>query len=182
MNFELSLAPELHSPIMPARQEVPQASRAWRVVHACDSLRQVLPIVEAQAAIGIKPYVLTPEGECVGQSGFRTTSCEASKPVSLLKAWSEVRNWRRNFVNSEVEAGIPATHADLVHAHCFSAGMTAVRNSPAVVYSLYNFIENVPHPHGHTEQSWLARSFAVAEQFVFTRAGAVVVPSGAMRE
>ncbi|HZR28416.1 MAG TPA: glycosyltransferase, partial [Terriglobales bacterium] len=30
--------------------------------------------------------------------------------------------------------------------------------------------------------SWLARSFAVAEQFVLTRAGAVVVHAGAMRE
>ena len=166
---------------IPAPGEAPQAARAWRVVHACDSLRQVLPVVEAQAAAGIKPYVLTPQGQCLDQSGFRDWRLEIPKPASLLKTWSEVRNWRRNFLSSEVEAGLPAADADLVHAHCFSAGMTAVRNSPAVVYSLYDFIENLPHCHGSKDHSWLLRSFAVAEQFVFTRAGAVVVQSECLR-
>jgi glycosyltransferase involved in cell wall biosynthesis len=139
-------------------------------------------MLEAQTAVGIRPYVLTPQGECLNQSGFRTRQLDNSKPVSLLKAWNEVRNWRRNFMNSEVEAGIPAADAELVHAHCFSAGMTAVRNSRAVVYSLYEFIENLPHGHGPKDHSWLVRSFAVAEQFVFTRAGAVVVDRGGFRE
>ena len=188
VSFEsLQKARQLHSTASPPSREALQASRAWRVVHACDSVRQVLPVVEAQASAGMKPYILTPQGECLGQSGFRSRPLEASKPTSLLTAWSEVRNWRRNFLTSEVETGIVAAHADLVHAHCFSAGMTAVRNSPAVVYSLRGFIENEPHSHslaqaGHKEHSWLARSFAVAEQFVFTRAGAVVVHSGVMRE
>ncbi len=192
MSFEsLQKARQLYSLASPLAREALQASRAWRVVHACDSVRQVLPVVEAQASAGMKPYILTPQGECLGQSGFRSRPLEASKPTSLLTAWSEVRNWRRNFLTSEVETGMVAAHADLVHAHCFSAGMTAVRNSPAVVYSLRGFIENEPHSHfpahaqaqaGHKEHSWLARSFAVAEQFVFTRAGAVVVHSGAMRE
>jgi glycosyltransferase involved in cell wall biosynthesis len=51
-----------------------------------------------------------------------------------------------------------------------------------VVYSLYDFIENLPHGHGPKDHSWLVRSFAVAEQFVFTRAGAVVVDRGGSRE
>jgi hypothetical protein len=130
----------------------------------------------------MKPYILTPQGECLDQNGLRSRRLEGSKPVSLLKAWGEVRNWRRNFLNSEVEGGVPATEADLMHAHCFSAGMTAVRNSQAVIYSLYDFIENLPHAHGHKDHSWLIRSFAVAEQFVFTRAGAVVVHGASLRE
>jgi glycosyltransferase involved in cell wall biosynthesis len=175
VNLGLVETRKFHSRAMPVGREAPRAIRAWRVVHACDSIHQVLPVVEAQAAAGIKPYVLTSQGECLDQSGFRARQMEGSKPVSLLKAWSEVRNWRRNFLNSEVEAGVPATDADLVHAHCFSAGMAAVRNSRAAVYSLYDFIENLPHGHGQKDHSWLVRSFAVAEQFVLTRAGAVVV-------
>jgi len=55
--------------------------------------------------------------------------------------------------------------------------MAAVRNCPAVVYDLEDFIEQQAGDNaGH---SWLARSFRAAEQFVLTRAGAVVVHSAA---
>ncbi|HTC95770.1 MAG TPA: glycosyltransferase [Terriglobales bacterium] len=159
-------------------------------------MHQVLSAVEAQAVVGMRPYVLTPQGECLKQSCFRNRSLEAPNPVSLLNAWGEVRKWRRNLMETEVERGIPAANADLVHAHCFSAGMAAVRNCSAVVYDFCQPIESTaqthagaqgnPHsqpPHPQSKDlSWLARSFAVAEQFVLTRAGAVVVHAGAMRE
>jgi|SRR5579859_229794 len=177
----------------PVRPEVATASRPWRAIHACDSVHQVLPAVEAQAVVGMRPYVLTPQGECLKQSCFRTRRLEAPKPVSLLNAWGEVRKWRRNLMETEVERGIPAANADLVHAHCFSAGMAAVRNCPAVVYDFSRAIESTAHTHAGShgnshshssskDLSWLARSFAVAEQFVLTHAGAVVVHAGTMRE
>ncbi len=177
----------------PVKPEVATASRPWRAIHACDSVHQVLSAVEAQAVVGMRPYVLTPQGECLKQSCFRTRRLEAPKPVSLLNAWGEVRKWRRNLMETEVERGIPAANADLVHAHCFSAGMAAVRNCPAVVYDFSRAIESTAHTHAGShgnshshspskDLSWLARSFAVAEQFVLTRAGAVVVHAGTMRE
>jgi len=177
----------------PVTPEFAAASRPWRAIHACDSVHQVLSAVEAQAVVGMRPYVLTPQGECLKQSCFRTRRLETPKPVSLLNAWGEVRKWRRNLMETEIERGIPAANADLVHAHCFSAGMAAVRNCPAVVYDFSRPIESTAHahagshgnPHSHSpskDLSWLARSFAVAEQFVLTRAGAVVVHAGIMRE
>jgi len=78
VSFEsLQKARQLHSTASPPSREALQASRAWRVVHACDSVRQVLPVVEAQASAGMKPYILTPQGECLGQSGFRSRPLES---------------------------------------------------------------------------------------------------------
>ena len=177
----------------PVKPEIATLSRPWRAIHACDSVHQVLSAVEAQAVVGMRPYVLTPQGECLKQSCFRSRRLEAPKPVLLLNAWGEVRKWRRNLMETEVERGIAAANADLVHAHCFAAGMAAVRNCPAVVYDFCQAIENTApthagsqgNPRSHSQSkdlSWLARSFAVAEQFVLTRAGAVVVHAGTMRE
>src|SRR5581483_639265 len=135
----------------PVKPEVAAASRPWRAIHACDSVRQVLSAVEAQATVGMRPYVLTPQGECLRQSCFRNMRLEAAKPVSLLNAWGEVRKWRRNLMETEVERGIPAANADLVHAHCFSAGMAAVRNCPAVVYDFYQTVESTAYTHASSQ-------------------------------
>src|SRR6185437_4722563 len=37
--------------------------RAWRVIHACEFARDVLPVVESQVTCGMKPYIVTPQGE-----------------------------------------------------------------------------------------------------------------------
>src|SRR5579864_7317317 len=82
----------------PVTPEFAAASRPWRAIHACDSVHQVLSAVEAQAVVGMRPYVLTPQGECLKQSCFRTSRLETPKPVSLLNAGGEVGKWRRNLM------------------------------------------------------------------------------------
>jgi hypothetical protein len=60
--------------------------------------------------------------------------------------------------------------------------MAAVRASSGVVYQMKQGIEKIAAAAGHCEEnSWLARSFRVAEQFVLTRAAAVVVNNHARR-
>src|SRR5215510_2950084 len=60
--------------------------------------------------------------------------------------------------------------------------MAAVRNCPTVVYDVRDFVESKAGPRAGTEFTWLARSCRVAEQFVITRASAVVVHSHSMRQ
>lgn len=169
-------------------------TRPWRVLHACEFARDVLPVVEAQLAVGMKPAIVTTGGsspEALLQTGDETRS------PSLLNAWNDVRVWRRSLLNAGAPGSGPGS-PEMVHAHCFSAGMAAVRNCPAVVYDLSWFVEEQPEGEAdpgtekdsagknaagkNRELSWLGRSFRVAEQFVLTRAGAVVTHTGALRQ
>lgn len=144
----------------------------WNVVHACELAREVLPLVEGQLAAGMRPSLLTPAGfglpSAFSESGKRTEAAQ----VSLLQMWNHVRDWRRLLNDSAAE-----TSSEIIHAHSFAAGMAAVRASTGVVYQLKQTIEKLHHD----ENSWLARSFRVAEQFVLTRAAAVVVNSHTQR-
>lgn len=149
--------------------------RSWRVIHAAEYVRHVLPVVEGQLAAGMRPYIVTPYGAASGESYLQTQPADRPQPTSLLQAWNQVRNWRRSIVECE-----PEKAADVVHAHSFASGMAAVRTCTAVVYDLCHFVEDAATAAGDTG-AWLARSFRVAEQFVLSRAAAVVAHSTLMR-
>ena len=150
----------------------------WNVVHACEQARDVLPLVEGQLAIGMRPHLLTPAGFGPARYFLGEHRRESAKPIALLQAWSHVREWRKLLNESSVE-----TFAEMVHAHSFAAGMAAVRASSAVVYQMREPVEKIAARNGSCEgNSWLARSFRVAEQFVLTRAAAVVVHTRVRRD
>jgi len=134
----------------------------WNVVHACERVRDVADIRESQLSVGMRPIVLTPT-----EVGIL---CDpGKKPESLLKAWNHVRRWRKSI--TEIESNY-----DLVHAHSFAAGMASVRSTAATVYDVRAFVDQIANSDGRCEpNSWLARSFRVAEYFVLTRASVVVV-------
>jgi glycosyltransferase involved in cell wall biosynthesis len=145
--------------------------RPWSVMHATEHVRGVLELAEAQRDAGMRPVLVTPEGYGSIELYLRTPRVDESK-VSLLSTWQEVRQWRKSLADC---AGAAAM--DIVHAHCFAAGMSGVRNWPAVVYDLRGCVEH----DAEESQQWLARSLRVAEQFVLTRAQAVVVHWPSMR-
>jgi glycosyltransferase involved in cell wall biosynthesis len=150
---------------------------AWKVVHACEFAREILPLVEGQVAVGMRPLLLTPGGFGAAGLFLDSTKRDSTSPISLLRTWNHVREWRRLIHESAAESS-----AEIIHAHSFSAGMAAVRTSSAVVYQLKEPVEKQAAAAGHCdENSWLARSFRVAEQFVLTRAAAVVVNDHAGR-
>ena len=134
--------------------------RRWNVTHACDSAECILPLTDAQAEVGMGPALLTPTG------WFNKSESSAPAPrVSLIHAWREVRHWRGLF--DEHGIGAPA---EILHAHCFSAGMAALRAGLTLVY---DFSE--PVGSGASAGPWLTGSLRVAEGFVLSRAAAVVV-------
>ena len=105
----------------------------------------------------MRPYVVTALGA-------------SAAPKSLLQSWAEVRRWRSEFDG--------APHVDILHAHTFASGMAAVRGSQSVVYDLQDFVENLGEA---SPSSWLGRSFRAAEQFVLSRAGALIVHSSTVK-
>ncbi len=153
-------------------------TKIWRVLHACEYARDVLPVVEGQVAVGMRPYIVTPQGAGTAELYLSGENQEQPRTLSLLRSWQDVRNWRKSLLDCE-----PETSSDLVHAHCFAAGMAAVRSCSCVVYDLGACIEEMAIAAGLCESgSWMARSFRVAEQFVLTRAAAVIVHSEGMRQ
>ncbi|HET9837501.1 MAG TPA: glycosyltransferase, partial [Candidatus Angelobacter sp.] len=87
------------------------------------------------------------------------------------------RNWRKSLLDCD-----PEVSSDVVHAHCFAAGMAAVRSVSCVVYDLRACIEEMAIAAKLCEPgSWMGRSFRVAEQFVLSRAAAVIVHSQGMK-
>jgi len=153
-----------------ARHRNKPARYPWKVLHACESAGEILALVEGQIVSGMRPFLLTPAGSGVA-AAFSKQAKEATAPISLLKTWSHVREWRRLLHESAAE-----TSADIIHAHSFASGMAAVRGSSSVVYQLRRAVEKIAAAAGHcSENSWLAHSFRVAEQFVLTRAAAVIV-------
>ncbi|HWG49308.1 MAG TPA: glycosyltransferase [Candidatus Acidoferrales bacterium] len=151
--------------------------RAWRVIHACENARDVLPVVEGQVAAGMRPYIVTPQGEGSAEFYLAGRGEHQALPLSLLRSWQDVRNWRKSILGCD-----PASSADIVHAHSFAAGMAAVRSIGGVVYDLDGCIEELAIAAGQCEPgSWMGRSFRVAEQFVLARAAAVIVHSTGMK-
>lgn len=153
------------SAMAPESRIVEVTVRPWSVMHATDDVRAVLELAEAQRAAGMRPVLVTPAGYGSIELYLRAVP-EESHGMSLLGAWNQVRQWRRSLLDCASTGTM-----DIVHAHGFSAGMAGVRNWPAVVYDVREFVET-----GADEgQQWLARSLRVAEQFVLARAGAIVI-------
>ena len=142
--------------------------RRWRVLHACDLVRQTATVAEAQAQAGMRPSLLTPNG------WYRPLmpETEPATALSLIHEWQQVRRWKNSFVTESVDQW-----AEIVHAHCFAAAMAGLRGDSPVVYDLVSAVGAgiTPKP-----GAWLLRSLRVAEQFVLSRAAAVVVHSQAM--
>lgn len=153
-------------------------ARAWRVIHACEYARDVLPVVEGQIAAGMRPFIVTPYGAGTAELYLSGKGQEQPRTLSLLRSWQDVRNWRKSLLDCE-----PETSSDVVHAHCFAAGMAGVRSVSCVVYDLRACIEEMAISARLCEPgSWMGRSFRVAEQFVLSRAAAVIVHSQGMKQ
>jgi hypothetical protein len=171
---------EAPRPIHVGQQMARDASRSriWRVIHACEYARDVLPIVEAELSVGMRPYIVTPHGGGTAEAYLSGRRHDQPRSLSLLRSWQDVRNWRKSILERALE-----TSTDLVHGHSFAAGMAAVRSTGGVVYELGACIEELAISAGQCEPgSWMGRSFRVAEQFVVTRAAAVIVHSSSMLE
>jgi len=148
------------------------------VIHACEYARDVLPVVEGQIAVGMRPFIVTPSGAGSAELYLAGRTQEPPPALSLLRSWQDVRNWRKSILECD-----PETTADLVHAHSFSSGMAAVRGVNCVVYDLHGCIEELAiSAHQCESGSWMARSFRVAEQFILSRTAAVIVHSLAMKD
>lgn len=145
--------------------------RPWSVMHATDDARAVLELAEAQRALGMRPVLVTPAGYGSIELYLRNAP-PAERGVSLLSTWQQVRQWRKSLGDCGA-----ADAMEIVHAHCFAAGMSGVRNWPVVVYDLAAFVEH----DAERDQQWLARSLRVAEQFVLARAEAVVLHRDSLR-
>ena len=153
-------------------------TKVWRVLHACEYARDVLPVVEGQVAVGMRPFIVTPQGSGTAELYLSGGNHDQPRSLSLLRSWQDVRNWRKSLLDCA-----PETTSDIVHAHCFAAGMAAVRNCGCVVYDLNACIEEMAIAAGLCEPgSWMGRSFRVAEQFVLSRAAAVIVHSIGLKD
>jgi glycosyltransferase involved in cell wall biosynthesis len=149
----------------------------WRVIHACEYARNIIPMIEGQVAAGMRPYIVTPQDSGAAEFYLGNGDLQQPHKISLLRAWQDVRHWRKSLLECD-----PENTSDLVHTHSFASGMAGVRNLPCVVYDLNACIEEYACFAGLCERgSWMGRSFRVAEQFVLARAQAVVVHSSAMK-
>src|SRR6185437_8408000 len=102
-----------------AHQATSRKQHAWRVVHATESSRDLLPLIEGQIAIGMRPFLLTPAGSGLGPTLQESQNGTASR-LSLLQSWNHVREWRRL-----LQEGATDIAADVIHAHSFAAGMAS---------------------------------------------------------
>jgi glycosyltransferase involved in cell wall biosynthesis len=144
----------------------------WKVIHACEQARDVLSVIECQLAVGMRPCLVTPTGFASGLNYVRHSVKAERQGVSLLRAWNEVRHWKRLLEDDSKH------DAEVVHTHSFAAGMAGVRADLPVVYDLRLPIEQI----AFEDKSWLRQSFHVAEQFVLSNAAAVVVHSNQLQE
>lgn len=139
----------------------PRAVGRWKVTHACEDIEHILPLAEAQFEIGMRPALLTPNGWF-----DPAVPVAPAPPLSLVHAWREVRHWRNVFARDGV-----GQSGEILHAHCFSAGMAGLRAALPVVYDVAAPLGSATPNAG----AWLVRSLRVAESFVLSRAVAVVV-------
>ncbi len=166
-----------HTPETSPRLGERSKPKSWRVIHACENAREVLPVIEAQLSAGMRPYIVTPGGAGTAEAYLSGYDQDQQRTLSLLSAWQDVRTWRRSLLECD-----PETRADLVHAHAFSAGMAGVRNCSCVVYDFPACVEEIAISSKQCEPgSWIGRSFRVAEQFILSRAAAIVVHSPGMK-
>ncbi len=143
--------------------------KPWRVLHACESVKDAVALAEAESSVGMNPQMLSREYWNPGG---------ASKDVSLMNAWHDVRDWRHAL--NEVEA---LTSVQIVHAHSFASAMAGVRGSLPLVFDFAATLEQVATHQSHgTSGPWLLRSLRVAEQFALSRSGAVVAHTQAMKK
>jgi hypothetical protein len=148
------------------------------VLHACEFARDVLPVAEGQVAVGMFPYIVTPHDAGAAELYLSGKDPGPARPLSLLRSWQDVRNWRKAILDCS-----PETTADLVHAHSFASGMAAVRSCACVVYDLRDCIDELALDSGQCNPgSWIGRSFRAAEQFVLSRAATVIVHSLGMKD
>lgn len=175
----------MHAPVNPLPTQARHAdspsaakTRNWRVIHACEYARDVLPVVEGQVAVGMHPYIVTPRSAGAAELYLASTPREQLQPPSLLRSWQDVRVWRKSILECN-----PESSADLVHAHSFASGMAAVRGCACVVYDFRDCIDELALSSGQCGPGgWMGRSFRAAEQFILSRAAAVVVHSLGMRD
>lgn len=137
----------------------PRALRRWKVLHACTAPVDIARLLEAQIAAGMAPSLLEAQPHPAARRG-------------LLSAWSDVKQWKQRLA---AQAG----GVEIVHAHDFASGMAALRGGYVVVYDFTAPVED-SHAGSVAAGAWLRRSMRAAEQFLVTRAGAVVVHAGAM--
>lgn len=144
----------------------------WRALHAAPVSADLLKLVTLQEQAGMRPSVCSLDGAV--EPDPRWAAAVEPVATSLVSSWHEVRAWR------EVLVHMAGERFEVVHAHSFSAGMAAVRNCDVVVYEIKDFVEqlaldasayNGSEPPG----PWISRSFRVAEQFVISRAGALII-------
>lgn len=158
-----TIPPPIPGEFDPAIETMRRALRRWNITHACEDVNDVIPLAEAQLSLGMRPALLTPNG------WFNPGVPNApAPPVSLVHAWRKVRHWRSVFAREGA-----GQSGEILHAHCFSAAMAGVRAGMPVVYDVASPIGST----APTAGTWLLRSLRVAENFVVSRAGAVVVHS-----
>src|ERR1051326_4973637 len=92
-----------------SKQSSSKKFRSWRVIHACENARDVLPVIEGQIHAGMRPFIVTPYGAASGEVYLAQPSCERPHSLSLLRAWQDVRNWRKSLLDCDAE-----NSADLV--------------------------------------------------------------------
>lgn len=138
---------------------------AWKVLHASSAYEPVRALLEAQSSSGMLPELLMPPPGLPGLG-----------EGSLWRRWSNVRTWRRALQESS------AASCEVVHAHCFSAGMAAVRMFPAVVYELEQFLEDQGGYPARSRHRRGPRILKAAEWFVLSRAAAIVVRNQSTRQ
>lgn len=165
--IRLAASPQARCTQMPVEPAAARDVYPWRVVHACEQARDVLPVVESQLTVGMRPFIVTARGSGAACKYYRSPK-EKIETASLLQAWSDVRTWKRLLIDSD-----PERTAEVLHAHSFAAGMAGVRADASLVYDVHPSSGSV----ATEDKSWLGRSFRVAEHFVLTSAGAVVVHS-----
>jgi len=148
---------------------LPEAEvKPWRVLHACEKAASVAALAEAQSGVGMRPHVLARE----------LWTGKTAVSASLLTTWHDVRDWRHALNEAEQLSSV-----QIVHAHSFAAAMAGVRGNLPSVYDLSRTLEDsTTGVSGANAGPWLQRSFRVAEQFVLSRAGAVVTHAASMRE
>src|ERR1700732_5307000 len=80
---------------------LPRAGRAkvWRVIHACEYARDVLPVVEGQVAVGMRPFIVTPQGAGAAELYLAGRNQDPPRSLSLLRSWQDVRNWRKSLLD-----------------------------------------------------------------------------------
>ncbi len=142
--------------------------RRWHVLHTCEEIGRTASLAEAQIQAGMRPSVLTVEG---WYGSGETSGASAATALSLVHEWQRVRRWRNRLALENAEQW-----AEILHAHGFAAGMAGLRTNLPVVYDMVRPIGAAVTP---KPGAWLLRSLRVAEQFVLSRAEAVVVHSQA---